>query len=226
VIVIVGSAFNRTARDIAARWGSQRAALLTAEDVCSPGWSLRVPADDAGRAVVGGRVISNGEIEGVLTLRPRVFAAELRLIRPADRQYVSVEMNAFLLAWLTSLRCRVMNRPCATSLAGPTWSAEQWTTTAAALGIPVRRRTRVVPAVATSPAEDAIEVVAIGEQCFGAAAPALADWTRRLARAAAVELMAARFSRTDHHLLSATSWPPLGDGDVFDALRARMEDAA
>src|ERR1051326_2977558 len=120
-------------------------------------------------------------------------------------------MNAFLLAWLTSLRCRVMNRPCATSLAGPTWSAEQWTTTAAALGIPVRRRTRVVPAVATSTAEDAIEVVAIGEQCFGAAA---------------VELMAARFSRTDHHLLSATSWPPLGDGDVFDALRARMEDAA
>jgi hypothetical protein len=214
MIVVVASAYDTAARSVAARWGSRRAAMLTAEDLCRPGWSLRIPAGGANTSVIGDRVVPNAEIEGVLTLRPCVFSAELRSIRPADRQYVSAEVNAFLLAWLTSLHCPVVNRPSATSLSGPNWRHEQWAMTAASLGIPVRRETRD---------ESALEMIAAGDRCFGSEDATLTTWTQQLARAAAVDLLAVRFSRADRHFLSASCWPALTDGEVLEAVRARVE---
>ncbi|HEV2719055.1 MAG TPA: hypothetical protein VG323_03475 [Thermoanaerobaculia bacterium] len=217
MIVVVASAFDAAARSVVARWGSRRAAMLTAEDLCRPGWSLRIPVGGADTSVIAERVVPNAEIEGVLTLRPCVFPAELRSIRPVDRQYVSAELNAFLLGWLTSLRCPVVNRPSAASLAGPNWLPEKWAMAAASCGIPVRRETR-------PSSDDALEIIAAGDRCFGSETAVLGVWTRQLARTAGVDLLSVRYSR-DHHFLSASCWPTLTDDEVLDAVRERVEQA-
>ena len=51
-------------------------------------------------AVIGGNVVTPGDISGILTLRPAVFAPELRGIHVDDRPYVAAELNAFLTQWL------------------------------------------------------------------------------------------------------------------------------
>ena len=78
---------------------------------------------DRGRLVAGGSVFPVSEVTGVLTRRPHVFEVELMQVAVEDRPFVAAEINAFLLAWLSSLRCPVINRPSGTcplrpSLAG------------------------------------------------------------------------------------------------------------
>ncbi len=51
--------------------------------------------------------------------------------------YVSAEMTAFLLSWLSGLDCPILNRPTPNCLSGPGWRQEQWIHLAARLGIPV-----------------------------------------------------------------------------------------
>jgi hypothetical protein len=55
----------------------------------------------------------------------------LSWIAADDRSYAMAEVNAFLVAWLSSLTCPVLNRPTATSLCGPGWSQTHWRIAAA-----------------------------------------------------------------------------------------------
>ena len=75
------------------------------------------------------------ELQAVVTRRPAVVAEELAWIDPADRSYVAAEANAFLVAWLDAIPCRVVNRPTATSLAGPSWGPLQWAAAAGRAGV-------------------------------------------------------------------------------------------
>jgi len=140
MIVVVASTYDVRAQRIVAHWGSHGATMLTAEDLCMPGWSLTVPKLIEPTAVIGGRTVPAAEIRGILTLRPCIFPEELQGFHSSDRKYVAAELNAFLLAWLSAQSCPVLNRPTACSLAGPNWRAEQWAHAAAGLGIPARSR--------------------------------------------------------------------------------------
>src|SRR6476661_6331634 len=102
MIVVVASAYDVRALRIVAHWGSQSAAILSAEDLCMPGWVFRVPLGSDTTAVIGGRTILTEQIRGILTLRPCIFPEELLNIQSVHRKYVAAELNAFLLAWLTA----------------------------------------------------------------------------------------------------------------------------
>jgi hypothetical protein len=197
VLVIVASRHDGVARRLADHWAAHEALLLTCEDLSIAGWRHPVGAAGRSTAVVGGRVVAVEEITGVLTRRPYVAEHELEHIVPADRTYVASEMTAFLLSWLSSLECPVLNQPTPSGLSGPNWWPEQWTYAAARFGLPVRPvRRRAVPHDDARDAADPspLSVTVVGERCLGPVHPELADQARRFARAVGVDLLALRFS--------------------------------
>jgi hypothetical protein len=223
VIVVVASCYDAHAQSIVAHWESY-AMMLTAEDLCKAGWSVSVPRNRRGAAVIGGRTVRPNQISGILTLRPGVLAPELRTIHPDDRAYVAAELNAFLLEWLMAQSCPVLNRPSLSCLAGPNWRAEQWIHAAARLGIPVRTHRRPgCNDCSPGAEEDAVELISVCERCFGCDDPTLQSWSRRLAETVGTDLLCTRFSRADQVLLSAHPWPRLTDPAVLAAIRERLE---
>lgn len=175
-------------------------------------------------AVVSGQRIDAGEISGILTLRPCIYPVELQHIRPSDRDYVASEINAFLLAWLTSQSCRVVNRPTPLCLAGPNWAPIQWTHAAAKVGIPVQSMWHHVPEMGESKIQDRIEeVVTVGQHCFGYSDSVFQTWTLRLAQATGVDLLCCRFSLERRCLVSAHTWPDLRDPDLLAILFDQLE---
>jgi hypothetical protein len=224
MIVVVASGHDPRARSIVEHWGSQCAMTLTAEDLCMPGWQFTAPRPQNGMAVIGGKIVPDAEIEGILTLRPCIFAEELLSIAAAHRSYVAAELNAFLLAWLAARACPVLNRPTASCLAGPNWRPVQWTLAAARLGIPAQTRRCIAGRHAHSNFEEAYEITAVGEQCFGCQDTILRTNTLRLARAAGVDLLSVRFSRDEGRFLSANIWPQLTNAAVIVAVRESLEN--
>ena len=82
-------------------------------------------------------------IRGVLSLLPRVAESELTQIMPTQRPYVAAEMMAFLVAWLASLPCVVLNQPTPLNLTGPSWYPEQWVREARRAGLQTRECRRL-----------------------------------------------------------------------------------
>ena len=188
------------------------------------GWRQRLSASDGGIAVAERKVLAQKEITGVLTLLPCVFEQELVDIAPADRSYVAAEMTAFLLFWLSRLRCPVLNRPTPTCLSGPYWRREKWISVAAQAGISVQplRRHAALP---SSSAEGetlpvATSVTVIGNRVFGEVEPGLQRQALCLARLAEVELLAVHFSSPERgaHFVSADVFPNLSDDRLADAV--------
>jgi hypothetical protein len=176
--------------------GTDSAMLLTPGDLSVPGWRHYLAASGASVAVIGGRKIALAEVTGVVTCLPSVPELELLHIAPADRAYVAAEMTAFLLSWLSALRCPVVNRPSPTCLSGPYWRPEQWAYVASQVGMrvqPVHRRVAFLADAAPATMES-ITVTVVGEHCLGQADTAMMTGARRLARAANVELLAVRVS--------------------------------
>jgi len=222
MLVVVASSYDAHAKSIVARWEAAGAAMLSAEDLCSPGWVMSVPRScGCDRAVIEGTVVKSADITGILTLRPAVFAPELKGIHADDRAYVAAELNAFLMEWLMARQCRILNRPSATCLAGPGWRSGQWIYRAARLGIPVRTLQARVPQMRQADrAEAVVEVTSVGQRCFGTGDGRLISWHLQLARAAGTGLLRTRFSAREGELLSADSWPRLNDPQVLNALDA------
>jgi hypothetical protein len=231
VLVVLASRHDPRAEEIVGRWTPDGGALLACEDLSMRGWRYEPHEPRAAVAVVGGRPVPCDAIAGVLTLRPSILAEELVAVVPADRQYVAAEMNAFLVAWLASLRCPMLNRPTATCLSGPHWRPEQWRHTAARLGIPAQPLRRRVPYRPDDGEERAgpecVDVTVVGERRFGTDDETLARWTRRLADVANVDLLTARFSGAgaDYAFIGATCWPEQFTPPVMDAMRDYLLDA-
>ena len=135
MIAVLASQFDPEARALVVAWSNAGAALLSAEDLCSPGWIFHLNDPSGGMAVVGGKRVKVSELRAVLTRRPAVVAEELGRINSADRPYVAAETNAFLVAWLSALPCRVVNRPRPSSLCGPAWDALHWHAAATKAGL-------------------------------------------------------------------------------------------
>jgi hypothetical protein len=229
MLVLFASRHDPAAAALAARWADHGATLLTSQDLSMPGWRHFLNAAGADSAVIGGRTVAREEITGVLARWPCIYERELARIDPGDRAYVAKEMTAFLTAWLTGLRCPVLNRPSPSSLLGPSWRPEQWVQAAARVGIPVRTVERKVRfgspgEAAGSPADGPApwRVTIVGDRWFGPVDPALAAHARRLADAAGVDLLGATFDRPDPdaRLIGADLWPDLAADEVADAALA------
>jgi hypothetical protein len=209
VLVLVASARDPAARALAGRWSEVDARLLTPADMSRRGWRFDPAAPEEGTAVIAGRPTPVAAMEGVLTRLPTIFEADLPHIVGPDRAYVAQEMSAFMLAWLSSLHCPVVNRPVPPSLAGPGWRHRRWLQAAEEAGL--------------RPARDDDEgrtLTVVGGECVGAAEPELAEQAARLAAAAAVDLLAVRVAGAGPaaQFLAADPWPDPSYPAVADAL--------
>jgi hypothetical protein len=224
MFLIVAGKQDEGALSLAARWASYGAELLTPEDLSICGWRHHSHATQADIAVINRRAVATREISGVLTRLPCVSEQELMHIVPNDRAYVASEMTAFLLSWLATLNCPLLNRPTPTCLSGPGWRTEQWVHLAARLGIPVSpvcRHARLHEDISTGIAQhphDTLTVV--GNRCIGVCDGMRAVHARRLATAAGVDLLAAHFTSVEGapRLLRADLWPDVTSADVADAI--------
>jgi hypothetical protein len=223
MIVIVANRWDQTARAYAKRWEADDARVLTAQDLSTTGWRQRAGRLNGGIAVVEGKLVPYEEITGILTRLHCVTDGELVSIVPGDRPYVAAEMTSFLLFWLSSLKCPVLNRPTPMCLSGPHWRREKWVRIAAQAGIPVQpfhRRSALgsSPVEETGPAPTILTVA--GKSVIGEAHPELHFHAKHLARLAGVELLAVHFSNPekDARFVTADTFPDLSGDKAADAV--------
>jgi hypothetical protein len=221
--LVLASPADPAAQALAARWGPERAALVTPADLSRPGWRHQVGAPGRSAAGLGGRVVPAEEVEAVVVRLAAVPEHELDGVRPEDRGYVAAEMTAFLLAWLDGLNCPVVNRPTPGCLNGPPRRPEQWTVAASRVGLPVvpiRRRTPAEGPVDEPAAPDEVVATVVGDRCLGGIHPRRAAQARRLAAQAGVDLLGVRFTDPGPRatFLGASAWPDLADPATADAL--------
>jgi hypothetical protein len=206
MLLVLASQWDTPARTLVARLQQSGtvAQLMLCSDLARRGW--RVTGDPStDRMVVGSSVLAPAQLAGVVTRLGGVAPGELGHVHADDRAYAAAEMQAFLLAWLSSLRCPLLNRPRAGSLAGVAWSAEQWVAFAARRGLSVRPITRRYSplALAKPPASPAptlaSTVVAhvVGAQCFGVSEPKQIRAALELARHSEMDLLRVRFERAE-----------------------------
>ena len=223
IVLLLASRRDAPAATLAAREAGAGVRLMTPHDLSQEGWTFHL-GDPAGMtAVLAGRPLRGADIAGVVTRLGGVTEDDLPHIAPEDRSYVAAEMSAFLLAWLTSLACPVVNRPTPHCLSGPYWRQEQWVIAAERLGIPartvVRRAGDGIGTAATRPGHI---VTVVGSRHFGADDEVLAERAHALADAAGAELLAVEFDgpRRDARFVDASLWPDLRDGAIADAMLA------
>lgn len=229
MIVILAGRHDQSARALAARWAGHDAVLLTPRGLSEAGWRHRLdsPADSA--AVLGGRAVPVSDITGVVTRLWAVADADLPHVVPEDREYVGIEMSAFLTSWVSSLACPVLNRPSPTCLAGPSWRDEEWAHRAARLGIPVRpvvRRSALgVPPEPPRTPEGLRSVTVVGARCLGAADETLRGYARRLAEHAGTGLLEVFFEGEGDGaaFVGVNLWPDISVPETADAMLAHLK---
>ena len=166
-------------------------------------------------------------IAGVLARLPGVSEDDLPHIAPDDRSYVAAEMNAFLLAWLTSLERPVLNRPTPQCLSGTYWRREKWVIEAERLGIPTRPVVRSADdPVGIVDREPRHTVTVVGRKHFGTVDDVLAKRAHALAKAAGTELLAVAFDGEEPaaSFVDASLWLDLDDVAIADAVIALVRD--
>lgn len=222
--LILASSGDKVARRLVGRWANFGARLLIPRELSEPGWRYHVTAKGPSYGVAGGGRFASNQIGGVLVRLPRISAEELQHIESADREYVAAEMTAFLAAWLSSLRCPVLNRPASASLFGANWRPEHWVRLATQIDLPVRPVGREVPSAAApnrTAKRTTVTLTVVGNRCFGMGDENLKRGARRLAQAAAVELLAVQFDGPYRRslLLGADPSPDLLNPDAREAVR-------
>lgn len=222
MIVVLASRYDAAAARLVERWAAHDAVLMTTDDLAAPGWRWTFGADvPSGSFESGGTLVTRDRIRGVLTRLPGVHAQELPFIAERDREYVAQEMHAFLLAWLTSLPCKVVNRPTPSSLMGVGWRREGWLLAARRVGLEVRPYVRTPHRLAPEPPHGVTSsVVVVGKRVLNAPDPVFEAKARALAVEAAAELLAIECELHEHRWLvrSVGSWLDFDAPSVADAV--------
>lgn len=225
MIIVLASGHDPTAETFVEQHGDQGVCMMTPADLSCVGWRHHLGDVENGTAVAAGRELSLRSITGVLTRLPWIAEYDLPHIVRGDRAYVATEMSAFLLSWLSELKCPVLNRPTPQCLSGPFWTHEKWVHTADRLGIPVtavQRDIRLFGAACPTADGDpgGATVTIVGHRNVGTVDQDLTQQARALADAAGVDLLAVRFSRATRGaaFLDAKLWPDLVDGEVAHAV--------
>ena len=149
MIVVVGSEHDPVARALVSDWHG--AALCSAGDMTTAGWSWSPTGTVDSRWVVGGRTVADTDVTGVFLRRAAFYAEEFAGTHPDDRAYVAAEAHAFLADVLAST-CAVVCTPVGNGTFGDELlPPSRWMRAARAVGLdvaPVRVRSRPPP---TSP---------------------------------------------------------------------------
>jgi hypothetical protein len=223
MLLVLCSRADRAALDFAKRHANDGVRAVTCADVSRPGWkiALRRGVDGAIGATLAagfsdGRV-GGDQIDGVITRLGHVSEAELGHVVPEDRPYIAAEMQAFLFAFLNALACRKVNRPSLGCLYAPHLRASEWKRLARGLGLAVDDSASVTVGVTTGAL---IDITVAGEHVWGDASAPLREATQRLALAADVTYLRARYAVTsrDARLWGADAYPRLESEDVGSAL--------
>ena len=222
MILIVASRVDDIAQRLSTEPLRDSAQLLTPRDLSAPGWRVSTASARSSICIAGGHKLEARAISGVVCLLPCVFPQELVHIEPEDRAYVAAEMTAFLIFWLSSLKCPKLNPPTAGCLSGPRWPRERWLAAAAAAGLPVkpiRRSTRPVPNP-DKPLEECVTVTVAGRTFLGHDEPELRRHARALASAAGVDLLGVHFAEgvAGYRFDGADTFPDLSQGGATDAI--------
>jgi hypothetical protein len=230
MLLVLCSVFDELVPSGVALWRAQGATveILTCHDLAQPGWKLTLDGDPT--LVVAGKPVAAKDVTAVVTRLAGVSTSELPFMHPEDREYAASEMQAFLLALLTMLRCPVLNRPHAGSLCGPPWSPERWTICAARAGVPVRPAVRHAHAggvaVDGHAPPDRRVVHVVGGVVVGDAPPALAKAAVAIARSAGTDLLRVAFDAiAGIHapmFLDADPWVDISDKSVAEAIRDKV----
>jgi hypothetical protein len=223
IVLLLASRRDAPAAALAARAADAGVRLMTPHDLSQEGWTFHLGDPSGMTAVLAGRPLRAAAIAGVVTRLAGVTEDDLPHIAPEDRGYVAAEMNAFLLAWLTSLACPLVNRPTPQCLSGPHWRQERWVIAAERLGIPARPVVRRAgDGIGPASARAGHVVTVVGSRHFGTDDAVLAQRAYALADAAGVELLAVEFDgpRRDARFVDASLWPDLRDGAIADAVLA------
>lgn len=222
VLLVLASRRDAAAAKLAARKVGLGVRMMTPEDLSQEGWNFRLNDPAGATARLAGCALPVAAIAGVVVRLPGVTEHDLSHIAPADRSYVAAEMNAFLLAWLTSLQCPVLNRPTPQCLSGTYWRRERWVLAAERLRIPARPVVRRADDVVAADAETGHTVTVVGRNHFGAVDDVLAKRAHALAEVAGAELLAVTFDGRgrDASFVNASLWLDLNDDRIADAVIA------
>jgi len=242
MLVVLAYRYDSAAQALVQRWraAGEEAVLLTCADLARPGWRYVAGNPAAGFADIEGQVIATSAITAVVTRMPAVSEAELGHVHEEDRGYAAAEIQAFLLAWLSSLVCPVLNRPSPSNLGGPWWSLAQWVQRARRLDVAARPVTyRAVFETDGSPGNSRVDgssipVDVVGHRAFLAGGREPADSEAALARAAVslardagVELLRVYFERGSEQtpvFLEADLWIDIAADGVASAVAARCRE--
>jgi hypothetical protein len=230
MFVIVAGRHDHAAKTLLARWTDKKAGLLTCDDLSVAGWRHYLAHDRVSTAVIGGTVVNVNEIEGVVSRLPYVPEDELTMISSPDRSFVASEMHAFLVSWLSSLECPVLNPPTPACLNGPNWRQEKWLHVAAKLGIPVlwthHRWGETSPIGATSMNQTHVTVVTVvGDRSLGFADESLKMHAQELADQADVDLLRVWFNGSERgsSMVATDLWADVADPVIADAMLEHFE---
>jgi hypothetical protein len=226
MILILAKKEDAAAVSLVKRWAEHDARLLTPEDLSVAGWCHKPGTPRNGRVVVGGAGVPIDDLRGVLVRLPAVAESDLPHIRAADRGYVAMEMTAFLVAWLASLPCPVINPPTPMCLAGPRLRPEQWAHAAARENVPVATIARTSQGY-KPPAHSVnsvTTVTVVGKWCHGARSQEQAERAHRIARATGANLVHTYFigPHDDPVFVGADPWVDLYEPVFADAVLALL----
>jgi hypothetical protein len=192
MLLVLASKWDEQAAELDRCSGDVR--LLTPDDLSVDGWVFRASFPECGVMVADGECIPTKEITGVFTRLPCVMPHELLRMVSEERDYAAAEMHAFLVAWLSTLRCPVVNRPTPGHLAGPAWGRERWISEAAKQGIPVVEFDRDSAVDAHLCGPDSV-ITVVGKEIFGTNDPTLGAYATELANIADVSALTVYFEK-------------------------------
>jgi hypothetical protein len=230
MIVVFAREHDEDAKQIVRGWKDHGAMLMLPRDLSSAGWSCTSSEPSASTFVIAGQTYPATAIIGWLTRHPAIFPVDLPHIAESDRGFVASEMNAFLVYWLSTLCCPVLNRPTPRTLAGPGWDLEHWVHNASKLGIQTQNLERSIKVSVSNPTPNDpsdFDLVVIGERCFGEANSSLSEKVVALASLANVGFVGFGFKAAagEHRLIRVEPFPKLHNPAIERAVLAYLSTA-
>jgi hypothetical protein len=211
-IAVLAHPRDASAARLVQAWQAHGARLLLPRDLSRPGWRMYVGGRGEEWFVAGEERLRVASLRGVLARLPAIEARDLDHLHEGDRDYAAAEMGAFLTAWLTALRCPVLNRPSASQLLGPQVGADHLPGLAARAGLSMCTRLPLREQVCT--------VSVVGTRCIGTPPAALARQALRIADAAGASLLTLQFDSAadDAALVSAEPLVDIDDPAIAQAV--------
>jgi hypothetical protein len=188
----VGVLILAESRDASALWLADRLRprLTSAVDVvtplqlvCSPRMvhRLATTACSFEFRLADGRMLDSAAIDGVVNRMLAAPTAHLQRAAAADRTYAVGELHAFLLGWLGSLDCPILNPPQPDCLVGPWRPQMEVLQLAAQAGLPFAARDIGEDPTPDGPAAGGTSFVLDGQVLGAPRPPALRDALLRFA---------------------------------------------